>query len=99
MATLVGTALFHSEHWSRIIREHFQSTSIALSFVFFIAEDEIGEMPYGRAFPHELRRGKSSGLQRFRKVSILLFYFSILNFEEKNSIRSSKDENNIILLF
>jgi hypothetical protein len=56
-------------------------------------------MPYGRAFPHELRRGKSSGLQRFRKVSILFFYFSILNFWEKNSIRSLKDENNVILLF
>jgi hypothetical protein len=63
--------------------------SIALLFVFFITEDESGEMPFGGAFPHQLRRGKSSGLQRFRQVSIFLLHntqFIYIN----NTIDSSR---------
>jgi hypothetical protein len=33
------------------------------------------------------------------KSVFFYFYFSFLNFGEKNSIRSLKDENNVILLF
>lgn len=43
-----------------------------LSVVFFvlllIVEDEGREMPHGRAFPYQLRRGKPPRLQRFYQV-------------------------------
>jgi hypothetical protein len=50
-------------------------------------------MPYGRAFPHELRRGKSSGLQRFRQVSILYFILVFFFFSDNPVINNIIDKD------